>query len=43
MLKIARINRLWVCIHLESGRVLTDRTIKGILAQLRIRHQIGLV
>lgn len=39
MLKMARLNRTWICLDLETGRVFTSRTVKGILAQLKARTE----
>lgn len=35
MIKIARINRLWICLDLQTGCVYVGRRVKDIIEQLR--------
>lgn len=38
MIKMARINRLWVCLDRQTGRVYVGRRVKDIIEQLKIRR-----
>lgn len=35
MLKMARLNRLWICLDRQTGRVYVGRRVKDIIEQLR--------
>lgn len=38
MIKMARINRLWVCLDRQTGRVYVGRRVKDIIEQLKNRR-----
>jgi len=38
MLKMARINKLWICLDRQTGRVYVGRRVKDIIEQIKARR-----
>lgn len=38
MLKMARINKLWICLDRQTGRVYVGRQVKDIIEQIKARR-----